>query len=282
MDGNRRFAKKINVEQADGHSKGFNKLAETLMWCLDLGIREVTVYAFSIENFKRSSEEVGTLMRLATDKFEQLLYKERDKLMEHGVCVRVIGELRLLDERLRALIAELMLLTRENSKARLNIALAYTAREEMASGVREALGGVERGELLAPEDLDERLLDGCLYGAHGAPPPDLIVRTSGEVRLSDFQLWQAAAGAQIHFARVLWPEFSLWHLLAAVFNYQRRRGQLEAVRAAQTSLLPHPEPARERRTCAFLDHLQQRRLQQLHSYLPTQYNEQTTASSAAS
>lgn len=240
------------------------------MWCLDLGISEVTVYAFSIENFKRSSKEVDTLMRLATEKFEQLLYKERDKLMERGVCVRVFGELRLLDEHLRVIIAELMLLTRENNKARLNIAFAYTAREEIASGIREVLAGVERGELLAPEDLDERLLNGCLYGAYGAPPPDLVVRTSGEVRLSDFQLWQAA-GAQIQFVRVLWPEFSLWRLLAAIFYYQRRRGQLEVVRAAQSTLLPCPEPERERRICAFLERLHQRRLQQLHSYLPTQH-----------
>lgn len=264
MDGNRRFAKKINVEKADGHSKGFNKLAETLVWCLDLGIPEVTVYAFSIENFKRSKEEVNTLMRLATEKFEQLLYKERDKLMEYGVRVRVIGNLLLLDDRLKSLIAELMLLTNDNNKALLNIAFAYTAREEICTGVREAMGGVERGELL-PEDVDERLLDRCLYGTS---EPEIIVRTSGEVRLSDFQLWQAA-GAQMHFARVLWPEFSLWHLLATVFIFQRKRASLIPLHEAQARLLPPPDVERERRTRLFLDHLQQRRMEQLHSFLRT-------------
>lgn len=91
MDGNRRFARKLNVDRSEGHNEGFNKLAECLRWCLELGIKEVTVYAFSIENFKRSREEVDTLMGLAREKYKRLI-EEKDKLMEHGVCIRVIGK----------------------------------------------------------------------------------------------------------------------------------------------------------------------------------------------
>ncbi|KAF2880569.1 hypothetical protein ILUMI_25607 [Ignelater luminosus] len=115
MDGNRRFAKKIHLKRKDGHTRGFDKLAETLQWCLVLGIKEVTVYAFSIENFKRSSDEVDTLMDLAREKYKRLM-EEKDKLMAEGVCIRVIGNLELLPEDIRKLIAEAIIMTKDNNK----------------------------------------------------------------------------------------------------------------------------------------------------------------------
>ncbi|KAE8749961.1 hypothetical protein FOCC_FOCC003431 [Frankliniella occidentalis] len=187
MDGNRRFAKKHNVQKIEGHLKGFDRLSETLNWCLELGIKEVTVYAFSIENFKRTQDEVDGLMDLATEKFQRLL-EEKDKLTEHGVHIRVIGNLDLLPIDLRRLMAKAMLMTKDNSKAILNIAFAYTGREEIMQGVKQTVHGVADG-VLSTVDITQDLLSKTFYTNH-SPIPDLLIRTSGEVRLSDFLLWQ--------------------------------------------------------------------------------------------
>lgn len=228
MDGNRRYAQKNNVQKFVGHSHGFEKLADTLQWCLDLGIAEVTVYAFSIENFKRSQEEVDALMELSRQKFQRLL-SEKDKLMELGVCIRVIGNLALLPQDIQKLIAQAMILTKDNKKAFLNVAFAYTAREEMAQAVQTVVSGVEHGTLQL-SDVTQQLLANCLYTS-ASPDPQLLIRTSGEVRLSDYLLWQASCSC-IYFADILWPEFSIWHLLAAILKYQRSYNQLLPVRLA--------------------------------------------------
>ncbi|XP_049865034.1 dehydrodolichyl diphosphate synthase complex subunit DHDDS-like [Pectinophora gossypiella] len=214
MDGNRRFAKKHNVQRNTGHSKGFDKLSETLKWCLDLGIPEVTVYAFSIENFKRSEDEVNGLMDLARDKFQRLL-DEMDQINEWGVRIHVAGRLALLPEDLQALVAKAMLLTKNNNKLRLNIAYSYTARDEISRAASHLVDGVNNQELL-PEDIDEDLVSQTLELGE----PELLVRTSGEVRLSDFMLWQIS-NTVLYFTDVLWPEFSIWDILAAIIYFQR-------------------------------------------------------------
>ncbi|XP_076719289.1 dehydrodolichyl diphosphate synthase complex subunit DHDDS isoform X3 [Callospermophilus lateralis] len=190
MDGNRRYAKKCQVERQEGHSQGFNKLAETLRWCLNLGILEVTVYAFSIENFKRSKSEVDGLLDLARQKFTCLM-EEQEKLQKHGVCIRVLGDLHLLPLDLQELIAQAVQATKNYNKCFLNVCFAYTSRHEITNAVREMAWGVEQG-LLDPSDISESLLDKCLYTNH-SPHPDILIRTSGEVRLSDFLLWQQKA-----------------------------------------------------------------------------------------
>lgn len=217
MDGNRRFAKKNSLEQAQGHLKGFDKLAETLDWCLDLGITEVTVYAFSIENFKRSKEEVDYLMELARQKFSKLI-QEKELIDKHGVCFRVLGNITLLPVDLQECIAEAVITTSHNNRAFLNVCFAYTSQDEMCAAMREVAEGVQLG-LLKQSDISERLLEKCLY-TYESQAPDLLVRTSGEVRLSDFLLWQSAFTV-LSFVKVLWPEFSIWHLYAAVLHYQR-------------------------------------------------------------
>ncbi|XP_037737528.2 dehydrodolichyl diphosphate synthase complex subunit DHDDS isoform X3 [Chelonia mydas] len=189
MDGNRRYAQKCHVKRQQGHSEGFDKLAQTLRWCLNLDIREVTVYAFSIENFKRSKEEVDGLMELARQKFSRLL-EEQENLKKHGVCIRVLGDLPLLPLDIQELIAQAVLATRNYNKCFLNVCFAYTSRHEISNAVREMAWGVEQG-LLEPSDVSESLLDKCLY-TNNSPNPDLLIRTSGEVRLSDFLLWQKA------------------------------------------------------------------------------------------
>ena len=187
MDGNRRFATKNSMRKAEGHAKGFEKLSETLQWCLEVGIREVTVYAFSIENFKRTQEEVDTLMGLAREKFKQLL-GERDRLHEKGICIRVVGNLKLLPLDMQKTVAEAILMTKDNKNAILNVAFAYTSRDEIADSVRTIVKAVDDQELEV-NDIDEELITNCMY-TKDCTDPDLLVRTSGEVRLSDFLLWQ--------------------------------------------------------------------------------------------
>ncbi|XP_069828702.1 dehydrodolichyl diphosphate synthase complex subunit DHDDS [Dendropsophus ebraccatus] len=216
MDGNRRYAQKCHVERQEGHSQGFEKLAETLRWCLNLGICEVTVYAFSIENFKRSKEEVDGLMELARQKFTRLL-EEKDKLQKHEVCIRVIGDLSLLPLDIQKLIAQAVLETKYYSKCFLNVCFAYTSRHEISNAVREVAWGVQEG-LIEPRDVSENLLDQCLYTSN-SPDPDLLIRTSGEVRLSDFLLWQTSHACLV-FQSVLWPEYTFWNLCEAVLRYQ--------------------------------------------------------------
>ncbi|XP_078736504.1 dehydrodolichyl diphosphate synthase complex subunit DHDDS isoform X1 [Lampetra fluviatilis] len=228
MDGNRRFARKQHVERQEGHTQGFDKLAQTLRWCLDMDVREVTVYAFSIENFKRSQEEVDGLMELARQKFARLL-QEKEKLNRYGVRIRVPGDLTLLPQDIQELIAKAVTSTSHNDKCFLNVCFAYTSRHEITNAVREMAWGVEQG-LLQPSDVTESLLDRCLYTSH-SPDPDVLIRTSGEVRLSDFLLWQTAYSCLV-FQSVLWPEFTFWNLYQAILRYQVNYHAIQEVRAS--------------------------------------------------
>lgn len=155
--------------------------------CLEIGIQEVTVYAFSIENFKRSQDEVDTLMGLAKEKFAKVL-EEKEKLNEKGVKIRVIGNLDMLPNDVQKVVAEAMLLTKDNNKSILNVAFAYTSRDEITHSIKSIVEGLEDNELL-PEDVENILIDECLY-TNQCSPVDLLVRTSGEMRFSDFLLWQ--------------------------------------------------------------------------------------------
>ncbi|KAJ8341045.1 hypothetical protein SKAU_G00333360 [Synaphobranchus kaupii] len=226
MDGNRRYARKRHVERQEGHTQGFDKLAETLRWCLNLDIREVTVYAFSIENFKRCKEEVDGLMELAKQKFARLL-EEQENLEKHGVCIRVLGDLTLLPLDLQQRIAKAVVSTRKHNKCFLNVCFAYTSRHEIANAVREMASGVEQG-LIKSSDVSESLLSKCLY-SNNSPDPDLLIRTSGEVRLSDFLLWQTSYSCLV-FQSVLWPEYSFWNLCEAILQYQLNYLSLQKAR----------------------------------------------------
>lgn len=204
------------MECLKGHMQGFNKLAETLRWCKHLDIQEVTVYAFSIENFKRTKDEVDGLMDLAREKFLKLL-DERENLEKHGVCIRVLGDLNMLPLDLQQLIAKAVLTTKSHDKCFLNVCFSYTSRYEITNAVREMAWGVEQG-LIKASDVSETLLSECLYSSN-SPNPDLLIRTSGEVRLSDFLLWQTSHSC-IVFQSVLWPEYSFWNLCDAILRYQ--------------------------------------------------------------
>ncbi|XP_066494522.1 dehydrodolichyl diphosphate synthase complex subunit DHDDS isoform X2 [Tiliqua scincoides] len=252
MDGNRRFAEKQKVKKLEGHSQGFAKLTETLQWCLSLGIREVTVYAFSIENFKRSKEEVDGLMELARQKFTRLL-EEQENLEKHGVCVRMLGDLTLLPQDIQQLIAKIELTTSRYNSCFLNICLAYTSREEISHAVQELAWGVEQG-LLQPSDVSESLIDKCLYSCK-SPHPDILIRTSGEVRLSDFLLWQKA--------RDMYMEERKWQQLendkAQVTEKLKQEGSSPRDPQAWQMLLQDCRAKREERIQDFLQALERKR-----------------------
>lgn len=226
MDGNRRFARKKNMDRQEGHMQGFNKLAETLRWCKHLDIQEVTVYAFSIENFKRTEDEVDGLMELARQKFLRLL-DEMDNLKKHEVCIRVLGDLNMLPLDLQQLIAKAVIATKNHNKCFLNVCFAYTSRYEITNAVREMAWGVEKG-LIKASDVSELLLSECLY-SYNSPNPDLLIRTSGEVRLSDFLLWQTSHSC-IVFQSVLWPEYTFWNLCEAIIQYQLNHQSIQKAR----------------------------------------------------
>ncbi|XP_065168866.1 dehydrodolichyl diphosphate synthase complex subunit DHDDS [Atheta coriaria] len=259
MDGNRRYATKENVATRLGHSKGFDKLSQTLLWCQEIGIKEVTVYAFSIENFGRSPEEVETLMSLASDKFEKLL-EEVDKLHENGLCIRIIGNLILIPEELRARIAQAVLLTKDNDKAFLNIAFAYTSRDEITNSFQVINDGVHAKEI-DEHDISEYLINKCMYSGKSTKP-DILIRTSGEVRFSDFLLWQTW-NTNVIFHKVLWPDFTIWHLLACVFYYQMYYAH--QTRIENEFGFEHRDDKNEK-VEFFLKNLESKRMKQLETY----------------
>lgn len=249
MDGNRRYASKQNVNKAVGHTRGFDKLAETLLWCREMGVREVTVYAFSIENFKRSEEEVETLMQLAKEKYAKIL-EEKDKLHENGVCIRVIGNLNLIPKDLRKSIAQAVLMTKDNNKSFLNVAFAYTSRDEITNSMQT----IATSDLDA-EEIDSDLISSCMYSSE-SERPDILIRSSGEVRFSDFLLWQIW-NTNVIFTDVLWPDFSVWHFFACIFQYQRCYKNMQLV---GESLEKEPKGGKT------MAGLEERRLKQLEIY----------------
>ena len=231
MDGNRRFAMKNSMERAEGHLKGFDKLTEVLEWCLDLGINQVTVYAFSIENFKRSKDEVDCLMEIARKKFKRLM-EEKEKIQKYGVCVRVLGNISLLPYDIQEIIAEVVTFSKHNTRSILNVCFAYTSRDEMCTAMKEIAEGVSLG-LIKDSDVSEDLLEKSLYTGNSSNP-DLLIRTSGEIRLSDFLLWQTAYSC-FAFVSVLWPEFSRWHLYACILHYQRNYTEIQRAKDSNES-----------------------------------------------
>ncbi|GAB1606875.1 dehydrodolichyl diphosphate synthase complex subunit DHDDS-like [Argonauta hians] len=233
MDGNRRFASKNSIDQSQGHIKGFIALTEVLNWCQNLGIREVTVYAFSVDNFKRSQQEVDALMSLARERLHRLL-QEKDELLKHEICIQVFGNLSLLPKDIQENIAEIVTTFKNKTRNILNICIAYSSQDEITCVMKEVTEGVQLG-LIKTSDIDEEVLQNCMY-SRKSPNPDLVVRTSGEVRLSGFLAWQSSFSC-LSFINVLWPEFSIWHFFLCILQYQRNHDSIqEAVNYSQERL----------------------------------------------
>ncbi|KAL4553494.1 hypothetical protein Ndes2526B_g03342 [Nannochloris sp. 'desiccata'] len=224
MDGNRRYAERQQLQTIQGHSFGYQRLIQALEWCLDLGITCVSVYAFSVDNYKRSEEEVRTLMHLAEEKLRTML-QEFDVLEGHGVQVRVIGDLSLAPLSVQEAAENIATATQHHSKAVLNICFSYTASREMQQALDAAYVSQQQ-----QQDSIHSPIDDYLYTC-GCPPVDLLVRTSGEQRLSDFMLRQSSH-ALLVFTGVLWPDFGFLDLISAVLQYQKKHTTLQASRKA--------------------------------------------------
>ena len=217
MDGNRRYAKKLGLDPKMGHIFGAKKLEEVLKWCLELGIREVTLYAFSTENFKRSQDEIEHIFNLMKSKLREL--EKSEVIHKNEVQIRFIGKLELLPDDLRILMKKIEDLTRNYNKYRLNIAVAYGGRSEIVDAIRNIVKDALKGRIKA-EDITEDTISRYLY-TKDSLDPDLIIRTSGEERLSNFLIWQSAY-SELYFVDALWPEFTKLDFLLAIRSYQKR------------------------------------------------------------
>jgi len=225
LDGNRRWASEKELDPWLGHEKGAERVEQLLDWCEKLGVKFITLYAFSTENFRRSAEEVREIMRIAENEFQKLLTDER--IHRNKVHVKVIGRVNLLPEDLQKLIRDVEKATENYDKQFLNFAFAYGGRAEIVDAAREIAQKVKDGEL-SPEAVDEQMFEQYLYTSHmPKQEPDLIIRTSGEERLSGFLLWQSAY-SELCFLDVYWPDFRLIDLLRAIRTFQKRKRRFGA------------------------------------------------------
>jgi tritrans,polycis-undecaprenyl-diphosphate synthase [geranylgeranyl-diphosphate specific] len=220
LDGNRRWASENELNPWLGHKKGAETVEQLLDWCEKLGVKFVTLYAFSTENFRRSPQEVEEIMRIAEEEFSKLLTDER--IHRDKVHVKVIGRVNLLPESLQQLIADVEKATMDYDNRFLNFAFAYGGRAEIVDAAKMIAEKVRDGELKL-DDVNESMFEKHLYTAHmPKQEPDLIIRTSGEERLSGFLLWQSAY-SELAFLDVYWPDFRLIDLLRAIRTFQTRK-----------------------------------------------------------
>jgi len=219
MDGNRRFAREVGLgNPAEGHVKGKDKLEEVLQWCLDVGVKILTVYAFSTENLTRPTEEVKELMRLFAENFRRVGDDER--VHKNRIKIQVFGDRDLLPANVLGAIEYAEGRTREYDQYRFNIAVAYGGREEILDAIRDVVREAQAGNI-EPDQIDEKFFSKRLYTGD-VPDPDLVLRTSGEERISNFLLWQLAY-AELYFVDVYWPGFRKIDFLRAIQSYQQRQ-----------------------------------------------------------
>ena len=215
MDGNGRWARGRALPRPFGHKAGMKAVREVVEGALAAGVEVLSLFAFSQENWQRPAEEIGALMGL----LEEYIAREMGDLKEQGVRVRFLGDLDRLPSSQRAAVDRLMSHTAAGEKLALNILISYGSRAELTRAARLLAEEVRRGDL-DPADIDEDAIARKLYTA-AWPDPDLLIRTSGELRLSNFLLWQLAY-AELFVTPVLWPDFTRQHLWEAILEYQRR------------------------------------------------------------
>jgi undecaprenyl diphosphate synthase len=225
MDGNGRWATNRGWPRLVGHRKGAERVREIVQSAPGLGIRWLTIYAFSTENWKRSTEEVLGLMSI----FARYIEREADRLAAEGVRMRFIGDRSRLDPKLQRLMAGIEDRTAGLSLLNLTVAINYGGRNELLRATRKLADKVARGEL-SPEAIEEATLDGFL-DTHDLPDPDLVIRTSGETRISNYLLWQSAY-AEYEFTPTLWPDFSAAELAAIIDRYAGRERRFGAAAPA--------------------------------------------------
>lgn len=215
MDGNGRWAKKRALPRIAGHNEGVESVRDTVEACGQLGVKYLTLYAFSTENWKRPREEISLLMRLLM----RALRDETDKLHRNNVRVHAIGEISTLPHEVQDELLDAIEKTKENSGLNLYLALSYSGRWDITSAVRHIAADVKAGKL-SPDRIDDRYIAQSL-STRDVPDPDLLIRTSGEFRISNFLLWQLAY-SEIFISDLYWPDFRRTELYRAIANFQRR------------------------------------------------------------
>ncbi len=224
MDGNGRWARERGLPRHLGHREGMKAVREAIEGAIEAGIEVLMLFAFSTENWGRPPHEVSALMGL----LQLYARQEREELVRQGVEVRVLGDLDRMDRATRSEVDAITRTTRGGGVLRLNLMISYGGREELLRSARLLSERVRRGEI-EPEEIDARALEDTLF-TRGLPSPDLLIRTSGEFRISNFMLWQLAY-TELHITPVLWPDFDRRHLFEAVLDYQHRERRFGRVQA---------------------------------------------------
>ncbi|MBQ2762837.1 MAG: di-trans,poly-cis-decaprenylcistransferase [Candidatus Methanomethylophilaceae archaeon] len=217
MDGNRRYAKEHGKDVREGHLEGKERIRDVLNWCMKAGVRTLTVYAFSTENFNREEGEVEFLLNLIESSLKEL--SEDPQVIQNRVRLKVIGERDLIPPDMMETILAVEEKTKDFEKYQFNMAIAYGGRQEIVGAVKEIAERVKAGELDI-ESIDEDLISKYMYTSD-ISDPELILRTSGELRLSNFLLWQLAY-SELYFTDVYWPSFRYIDFLRAIRSYQQR------------------------------------------------------------
>ena len=214
MDGNGRWAKQQGMLRAFGHENGTKSVKQTVETCAELGIENLTLYAFSTENWNRPKLEVQTLMKLLVSS----LKKEIKTLQDNNIKLSAIGSLNTLPKKVYKELFEVIESTKYNTRMTLTLALSYGSREEIITTVKEISIKV-KNNIISAENIDESIINEHLY-TRNLPDVDLLIRTSGEQRISNFLLWQIAY-AELYFTSILWPDFTKQHLYEAIIEYQK-------------------------------------------------------------
>jgi len=215
MDGNGRWAEKRSLNRIAGHRTGIKKAKEVIRSCREIGIEVLTLYAFSTENWKRPQREIKALMAL----LKRFLRAEGKELIENNIRLNTIGNIVDLPKDVSQVLQEVMEKTKRNTGMVLNAALSYSGRDEIIRAVKKIIGHVQQGEMTTKQ-INEEVFSQYLFTS-GLPDPDLLIRTSGELRISNFLLWQMAY-TEIYVTDILWPDFNKNNLIDAIADYQKR------------------------------------------------------------
>ena len=234
QDGNRRYARKRGAAPTDGHREGADTTERVLEWCDELGVEELTLYAFSTENFNRPPEEREAIFDLVCEKLHE--FADSEEVHDNEVRIRALGDVARLPERVRSAVEYAEERTRDYDRFRLNVALAYGGRNELLTAARDVAGAVKRGEL-SPADIDVAAVEERLYD-RAVRDVDLIIRTGGDERTSNFLPWHANGNeAAVFFCAPYWPEFSKVDFLRAIRTYQAREASWRRSRSERAVAL---------------------------------------------
>ena len=224
MDGNGRWAKKINKERFFGHNRGVNSVKESIDVSIELGIETLTLFAFSMENWKRPKNEINALMNLLSNSIEN----ELKSMIENNIKLSVIGDLDLVPKKTRDKLLDAIIKTKNNDGLNLNLAVSYGAKQELVRAIKIISHKVKKN-IISEENIDEETINEHLY-TENSKNVDLLIRTGGEFRVSNFLLWQISY-AELNFQKVLWPDFKKYHFLNAIIDYQNRTRRFGKIHA---------------------------------------------------